>query len=349
MTTKTLKRNIVEFYATSPRLAQAFRHATKHNKSLASLTKIQELRRTAAAHDLGKRTHRFEMVVLSHADDDHLPLTDARVGPVVSGAFHLLFTGPDTHPDQVAQWMRSTNIRSENRLHVVKVEDMEAPQVSQLLGRVCFALGRDESRGSIIDAYLVGDRLFVRGPKHRMLRIPLESVHALKGQPEAKIRNLSVDPDGSFIYWPDLDVHLGWNQFLQAVDPSELRKAQQRSAGFNERYGAAIRRAREAAGIPQSKIDGLTERQVRRIEQGENRATTAAITALARAHGLERECLYGMADEVDAVSEPVCREEAALAPKSSAHEMMMCSCNDLHHLFWLCLLSGRHAQHEWQH
>ena len=50
--------------------------------------------------------------------------------------------------------MRSTNIRSESRLHVVKVDDLEAPQVSQLLGRVCFALRRDGMRGSIIDAYL---------------------------------------------------------------------------------------------------------------------------------------------------------------------------------------------------
>jgi hypothetical protein len=288
MNTKTLKRRVVEFYATSPRLAHAYRHAAKHNKSLARLGEIQELRHAATMHDLGKHADEFKMVVLSHADDDdQLVLIDSRVAPVVSGAFHLLFTGPATHPDQIAQWMRSTNIRSENRLHVVKVEDMEAPQVSQLLGRVCFALGRDGSRGGIIDAYLVGDRLFVRGPKHRMLHIPLDSIRALRGQPRAAVRNFSIDPDGSFLYWPDLDVHLGWNQFLQAIDPAELRKAQQRSAGFNERYGAAIRRVREAAGILQSKVGSLTERQLRRIEQGECRATTAAIAALARAHSLD--------------------------------------------------------------
>ncbi len=225
--------------------------------------------------------------MLSHAEDSPLALLDPRAEAVVSEAFHLLFTGPGTHPNQVAQWIRSTNIRSENRLHVVKVQNMEAPQVSQLLGRVCSALGADRSEGRIIDAYLVGDRLFVRGPKHRMLHVPLESMRALRGLPQAFVRNFSIDPDGSFIYWPDIDVHLGWNQFLQALDPAQLRKAQQRSAGFNERYGAAIRSVREAAGIPQSKIEGLTERQVRRIEHGENRATGAAIAALARAHGLD--------------------------------------------------------------
>jgi len=214
-------------------------------------------------------------------------LTDERVQPVVSGAFHLLFTEPTTHPDQVAQWMRTTNIRSETRLHVVKVEDLEAPQVSQLLGRVCFALGRDGTHGHIIDAYPAGDSFFVRGPKHRMLHVPVSSVPALRGKPRSVLRNFEIDPDGSFIYWPDLDVHLGWNQFLQAVDPEELRKARQRSKDFNKRYGAAIRKLREEAGLSQSKIEGLTERQLRRIEQGECRATNKAITALAKAHALE--------------------------------------------------------------
>ena len=120
-----------------------------------------------------------------------------------------------------------------------------------------------------------------------MLHVPVNSVPALRGQSHAVLRSFEIDPDGSFIYWPGLDVHLGWNQFLQAVAPAELRRAQQRSAGFNERYGAAIRRVREAAGILQSKVEGLTDRQIRRIEQGECRATTAAILALAKAHGLD--------------------------------------------------------------
>jgi hypothetical protein len=148
-------------------------------------------------------------------------------------------------------------------------------------------LGRDGGRGGIIDAYIVGDRLFVLGAKHRLLHVPLGSISALKGQPQALVQNFAIDPDGSFLYWPDLDVHLGWNQFLYAVDPAEVRKAQQRSAGFNERYGVAIRKVCEAAGIKQSNVEGLTERQLRRIERGECRATTAALAALAKAHGLD--------------------------------------------------------------
>jgi Helix-turn-helix domain len=283
VTVKTLNHRLVEFFATSPRLADAYRSAARRNKRLARCASIHELSRVVSAPG----AHDFQAIILSHPDDDHLILTDERVEPVVSRAFHLLFTEPATHPDQVARWMRATNIRSEHRLHVVRVEDLKTPQVAELLGRVCAAFGPESSRGSIIDAYLAGDELLIRGPKHRMLHIPVGAIAALQGRPRDVIRNFKLDPDGSFIHWPDLDVHLGWNQFLQAVDPAELRNAQQRSAGFNRRYGAAIRKVREAAGIPQAQVAGLTDRQLRRIEHGLCRATTSALQALARTHGLD--------------------------------------------------------------
>ena len=143
------------------------------------------------------------------------------------------------------------------------------------------------TESAVIDAYLVGDTLLVRGPKQRMLHVPVDSIPALRDQPPVVLHNFRIDPDGSFIHWPDLDVHLGWSQFLEAVDPAELRKAQQRSAAFNRRYGAAIRKVREAAGIHQTQIAGLTSRQLRRIEHGICRATVSALNALAKAHGLD--------------------------------------------------------------
>lgn len=289
MTTKVTKHPMVEFFATSPRLAEAYRAAAKRNKTLARCGSFHALNHAAhAAKSVGASgsADEYQVVVLSHPDDDHLVLNDQHTAAMFSGAFHLLFTEPGTHPDQVAHWIRATKIRSEDRLHVVRVEDLKAPQVSELLARVCTALGPNDSRGSIIDAYLAGDELLVRGPRHRMLHVPVRSVSALKGQPRGVLRNFKIDPDGSYIHWPDLDVHLGWSQFLQAADPAELHKAQQRSADFNRRYGAAIRMAREAAGIPQTRIAGLTDRQLRRIEQGECRATARALVALAKAHGL---------------------------------------------------------------
>jgi transcriptional regulator with XRE-family HTH domain len=66
-----------------------------------------------------------------------------------------------------------------------------------------------------------------------------------------------------------------------------MHKARKRSADFNRRYGAAIRKVREEAGIPQAKVEGITDRQLRRIEQGECRASLKALRHLAKAHGLD--------------------------------------------------------------
>lgn len=65
------------------------------------------------------------------------------------------------------------------------------------------------SNHNIIDAYLAGNTLLVRGPKHRMPHVPVNSIPLLREQPLDVLRNFEIDPDGSFIVWPDVDVHLG--------------------------------------------------------------------------------------------------------------------------------------------
>ena len=84
MTTKTLKRPLVGFYATSPRIADAYRIAVKHNKILRRLASIHELGHLTTVHEAVAHTQGLELVALSHADDDNLVLTDARIEPVVS-------------------------------------------------------------------------------------------------------------------------------------------------------------------------------------------------------------------------------------------------------------------------
>jgi ribosome-binding protein aMBF1 (putative translation factor) len=99
--------------------------------------------------------------------------------------------------------------------------------------------------------------------------------------------HFQIDEDGDQVYWPDLDVHMGWSQFRQAVDPASRIRAQQKDARFNKSYGAAIRDLRESHGLNQSDIRDLDERTVRRIEQGETRATANAIEKLAAAHRMK--------------------------------------------------------------
>ena len=102
----------------------------------------------------------------------------------------------------------------------------------------------------------------------------------------AKLAHFEIDEDGRFLFWPHADAHLGWEQFTQIVDPPAAFAAKQSSTEFNKRYGAAIRAAREASNLKQTDIEGIFNRDLRRIEQGEQAASKSALESLSNAHRL---------------------------------------------------------------
>ncbi len=153
--------------------------------------------------------------------------------------------------------------------------------------RFLLALDAGGYKGRIIDARWEGDTLLVVSPMRNFfnkLRVPLAKLPVLQGHRREKLENFEIDEDGAFIYWPDLDIHLGWEQFEQAVDPRAYLKAKQQSEAFNKTYGIAVRELREKSELRQSDIKGLTPRQIGRIERGECRATHNALSKLAKAH-----------------------------------------------------------------
>ena len=194
----------------------------------------------------------------------------------------LLFQG-DLPVEAVADRIAWLGVRDDKRICLVAADSKAEPFVVRCL----LALDSGGSEGRIIDARWEEDTLVVVSPiKNRFvkLRVPLEELSVLQGHNGEKHKNFEIDEDGAFIYWPDLDIHLGWEQFEQAVDPSACVKAKQQSEVFNKAYGIAIRDLREKSELRQSDIEGLTPRQVGRIERGECRATHNALSKFANAH-----------------------------------------------------------------
>lgn len=148
---------------------------------------------------------------------------------------------------------------------------------------------RRSDSDSILDAYLADDILVVISPTFNRLRVPLSKIPRVCDAPVAERRQFEIDKYGDYIFWPSQDVHMGWLQFQQAIDPQAKLRSEQKSEKFNKAYGAAIRSVRESKGLRQSDIEGLDDRTVRRIENGETRATRAALVAMANAHGLTPE------------------------------------------------------------
>jgi DNA-binding transcriptional regulator YiaG len=101
------------------------------------------------------------------------------------------------------------------------------------------------------------------------------------------LRRFEISESGSRVHWDEGDVDLDLESIRYYADP-EVRKAQDQARRAEvARYADAIRSFRKARGLKQSDIAGLTERQVRRIEQGESVPQSGTLMKLAVAHGLE--------------------------------------------------------------
>jgi len=142
---------------------------------------------------------------------------------------------------------------------------------------------------AIADAWFERDNLVVLSPGFNRLSIPKEKLTKLLGSDSGQFAAFELDDDGRYLHWTHADVHLGWSQLLQLIDPAAVLEKQQKTKKVNARYGAAIRSERESQGVKQSGIDGLTERHLRRIEQGEQIATKASLAAHAAALGMSLE------------------------------------------------------------
>lgn len=141
----------------------------------------------------------------------------------------------------------------------------------------------------ILDAWWEETTFVVVSPTaegFRKLRVPIEKLPVLQGLSKGDREAFEIDEDGTFIYWPSGDIHLGWEQFECAVDETAHLKAKQQTEGFNKAYSAAIEALRKKRSLRQSDIEGLTPRQVGRIESGQCRATLSALRKLAKAHNM---------------------------------------------------------------
>ena len=195
--------------------------------------------------------------------------------------------------DSVASRFIDLQIRSRFRFYVAefksntRLEDQWPAVESLILRCIASPSKSSESANRILDARLEDDCLKVVSPDFRRLEIPTSKIPAFAQIEASKLVEFELDEDGFYLYWPELDIHLVWEQLEEIADPAAARKAFQKLKEFNVRYGAAIQKTREAYKIGANAIPDLSYKQVKRIEKGECRATSNALEKLARAHQLE--------------------------------------------------------------
>jgi hypothetical protein len=138
----------------------------------------------------------------------------------------------------------------------------------------------------IAEASVTAGVLFVLSCALERVEVPVRSIPALARMRAADLAAVEVSPDGSHLFWPKGDIHLDLGSLRYVVDPAWRARTDAERVGHHARFGAAVRAVRQAHGLTQGGIDGLSARHLRRIEGGAF-PKVSTLWALARAHGMD--------------------------------------------------------------
>ena len=137
----------------------------------------------------------------------------------------------------------------------------------------------------IATAQVVDDKLIVVACDHTLFRVGFEEMPALKRIPEEQRSSFTISSEGSYIHWSEADIHIDLDAVRYLKDDEWREKKDQERLMYDIRFGEAVAAFRKQCGLKQVDIQGLSERQVRRIKKGE-RTKVNTLGVLARSHGL---------------------------------------------------------------
>lgn len=206
---------------------------------------------------------------------------------------------------EVADFVRAAN--KAHRLEALLVhEDVDSRWIGQMLDRAELRTLRnlivhrdDVPPRRVLNAWQIGaqdelvadavalhDGLLVLSCAMRRIEVPWSELQKLSRVDTKDWGELVVSDDGSYVHWPGPDIHVDFGAMLAMVDPEARAAANIERVRRQEGFGAAVMALRRAAGLTQERVDGVTARQIRRIESGEVFPRLSTLEKLARAHGM---------------------------------------------------------------
>jgi hypothetical protein len=164
-----------------------------------------------------------------------------------------------------------------------KADPFVSPTVDAVR-RILTAHALGAERQLVASATVEDGVLSVWSCEPKLYRCQTSEIPALARLSPTALRKLEVSASGSRIRWVDADVDLNLDSIREFIDPAVRKEAESKYRADAAQYGSAIRRVREARGLQQSKITGLSEREVRRLEKGEVLPHADTLKKLADAH-----------------------------------------------------------------
>jgi hypothetical protein len=167
-------------------------------------------------------------------------------------------------------------------------EPYVAPDAAALR-RIVLARQGNAEKELVASASIEGGKLVVWSCEPSRYEVPVAELAPLAGMAPGALMRFEVSPSGSRIHWSDADVDINLDTIREHADPSVRREHEAVAREEASRYADAIRRFREERGLKQTDISGLTDRQVRRLEDGDTVPQVGTLRKLAAAHGLSIE------------------------------------------------------------
>lgn len=231
---------------------------------------------------------------LAKAEPDD-PATGVDSGFVVSTASELLGRNGRSLPiwsqDLETRYLIVVDVPVSAILELPSILRLRKPHlrmhVSEGFGsvrRLVVAQCREDPLHGIVDAYLVAGTLKVVVGDLSVRDFPVDDIDLLTCMDRSRIGDFKIDVDGSFLSWDADGIDVGVSQLLKEVDPSHFARLEIERLQ-HDRTGRAIAEIREECGLRQADIEGLSERQVRRIEKSVSRLTVDAAEKLSHALG----------------------------------------------------------------
>lgn len=191
-----------------------------------------------------------------------------------------LFIREDVDAKLLPQILQRAELRLMRNMLVHGATDWVTPE------RVIHAWQMGSENELIATAAVFGDHLYVLTCALERLEVPFDSIPALKDLPTELRSHFEIDEVGSFLYWPERDVYIDIEVIRYVTDEKWRNKCDLETLTYDQNFGKAIASQRKKHNLKQSDIEGLTDRQLRRIESGDARPSAATLRALARAHTL---------------------------------------------------------------
>lgn len=276
-------------------------------------------------------THAKSMQVLQTSDLQGL-----------ESALNLFVLTSATGLPEIADIVRSANQKHHLRVLFIR-EDLDSKWLPQMFDRAnlrvmrntlvhanadlpkrvinAWAMGAQEQL--IADAIVIGEHLLVFSCSMEKFEVPFLSLPALNRIPADERSSFTIADDGSYLYWEGADIHLDLDAFRCATDPEWKQKFESLKSEHNQVFGKAIATLRKKHKLRQSDIIGLSERQVRRIEQGEGSTKIDTLRLFAKAHGIDLD------DYLDAVASAIASVPKEFNLTSNVEKNELKSVNDL--------------------